>query len=192
MSSKITICSNALLQLGKKPIATFDEGNDRALLCSNFYPDVRDATLRIHPWNCATKRLPLAPSTTEPVYEFDFAFDMPAEMLRFLEADTAAGWKIEGQQILANENPLYVKYIFRNENVPSYDALLIEVLTAAMAVKMAYPLTKSTSEVQAAQALYKFWFDQAKGVDGQEDTPDQLSAPSLTRVRRSGGGSSIG
>ena len=192
MASEITICSNALLQLGQNTISSFDEGTDLAKLCSNLWADTRDSILRIHPWNCSTRRLALAPSATAPVYGFAFAFDMPGDLLRLFEADTAGSHKVEGRKILADENPLYIKYGWRNEDVASYDTLLIETLTAAMMVKLAYPLTKSTSQVQASVTLFDFWFSQAKSVDAQEDTPDQIGRSSLTNVRRSGGGGNVG
>ena len=66
MATKVSICSNALLLLGDKTINSLDEGTDRASLASNLYDSVRDSLLRSHPWNCAVKRVILAPDTETP------------------------------------------------------------------------------------------------------------------------------
>ena len=154
MASEITICSNALLQLGAQSISAFDEGTDLSLLCSNLWEQTRDGVLRGHPWNCATKRVSLAPSAVAPVYEFAFAFDLPGDFLRLHDADTLYNYKIEGRQILSDENPLFLKYIFRNKEVPTYDALLIEAMTWGMMAVLAYPITKSTTKSTEINNIY--------------------------------------
>lgn len=187
-TSKITICTNALIQLGSQPISSFDDGSDNALLCSNLWEQTRDGVLRAHPWNCAIKRVSLAPSAVVPVYGFSFAFDFPPEMLRLLEVDTLGNYKVEGRQILADENPILIKYVFRNEDVPSYDALLVEALTAAMKAALAYPITKSTTKESETLALYLVRLRLARSVDAQEDTPDAIGDSQLLSARRRSGG----
>lgn len=188
MSSKIIICSNALLQLGAATISSFDEGTDLSLLCSNLWEQTRDGVLRAHPWNCATKRVSLAPTADAPVYEFSFAYNLPGDFLRLAEADTGYNYKVEGRQILADENPLLIKYIWRNTDVPSYDALLIEALTAAMKAALAYPVTKSTTKESETLALYMERLKLARAVDGQEGTPDAIGSSQLLNARRRSGG----
>lgn len=189
MASEITICTNALLQLGSQPISSFTEGTDNALLCSNLWPQTRDGVLRSHPWNCSVRRVSLAPSANVPIYGFAFAFDFPPDMLRLLEASTDGNYKVESGQILADENPLLIKFIFRNEDVPSYDALLTEALTAAMKAALAYPITKSTTKEAETLALYLERLRLARTVDAQEDTPDAIGTSQLLSARRRSGGS---
>jgi len=183
MASPVSICSNALLKLGNGPIASFDEDTTAALLCSNLWPQVRDAVLRAHPWNCAVKRANLAPKVEAPVYGFAFAFALPADCLRLLEADTAYDYKVEGRDILGDENPLYIRYIYRNEDPQSYDTLLVDALTAAMQAELAYPITKSTTQQEAAWKLYSEKLKLARAVDGSEDSPDTMGNFPLIDVR---------
>lgn len=187
MASKIEICSNALLQLGSQPITSFEDGTDNSLLCSNLWEQTRDGVLRAHPWNCATKRVSLAPSATGPVYGFSFAFDLPGDVLRVLEADTIDEYKIEGRKILANENPLLIKYLFKNTEVASYDSLLVETLTWAMMAVLAYPIVKSTTKSTEINNIYLLRLRQARAIDGQEGTPDAIGRSQLLDARRSGG-----
>jgi hypothetical protein len=188
MASEITICTNALLQLGSQPISSFTDGTDNALLCSNLYPQTRDGVLASAPFNRAIKRVSLAPSAVVPVWGYAFAFDMPGDLLTLLEVDTLGNHKVENGQILADENPLFIKYTFRNENVPSYSALMIEALTWAMMAVLAYPITKSTTKSTEINTIYLTRLRIARTVDAQEDSPDEMGESQLVRARRRSGG----
>ena len=183
MASKITICSNALLKLGAASISAFDENSTGARLSSNFWPDALDAVLRSHPWNCAIKRVALAPTSVSPIYDYDNAFTLPGDNLRLLEVKTDYDYKVESGEILATEDPLYIKYIWRNENVATYDALLISALTAYMQAELAYPITKSTTQQKAAWELFALKIKQARTVDGQEDPPETFGDFPLRDIR---------
>lgn len=183
MSSAVSICTNALLLLGGSPIASFDEATDSARLCSNLWPTVRDAVLRAHPWNCAIKRVSLAPKGEAPVYGHAFAFTLPSDCLRFLDADTDYAYTLEGRDILADENPLYIRYLYRNEDVNTYDTLLCDALTAAMQAHLAYPITKSTTQQEAAWKLFSEKLKLARAVDGQEGSPETFGDFPLISVR---------
>ena len=182
-SSKITICSNALLKLGASPISSFEGTSTGVLLCSNLWPEVRDAVLRSHPWNCAIKRVALAPTSTEPVYDYGNAYTLPDDCLRLLEVKTDYDYRVEGREILATEDPLYIKYVYRNENVATYDALLISALTSYMQAELAYPITKSTTQQKAAWELFALKVRQARNVDGQEDPPVTFGDFPVIQVR---------
>lgn len=176
-TSAIQICSNALLLVGAQTINAFSENNDRAKLVSNLWPNCRDAILRMHPWNCAVKRVALAPDVTAPAFEWASQFTLPPDWLRTLSIGKEGehpSFRMEAGKILCDENPLNLRYIFRNENVASWDALLVEAATAYMAMTCAYPITKSASMVEAMKGMLALKLRQAKTIDGQEDPPEQV------------------
>lgn len=186
-TSDIQICSNALLSLGAQTINDFGENSDRARLASNLWPDVRDSVFRSHNWNCCIKRVALAPDATAPDFEYAYRFTLPADCLRILSvgedpADQPA-YVVEGRTILCDENPLYLRYVFRNEAVPSYDSLLVDVLTQAMAARMAYAITKSATKEQFEQRKLELLMRQARAVDGQENPPEEFGYSSIMAVR---------
>lgn len=173
--SEVTICSNALLMLGGNPINDLSENTDGAILAANLWPQVRDEVLRSHPWNCATKRVVLAPEVSAPEFDYSHQFILPGDWLRTVSCGMRGyehDYRVEGGRILANRNVLYLRYIWRNEVVASWDSILIHVMTLAMAARMAYGITKSTSmEAQRIQE-YEMALRHAKAVDGQEDPPE--------------------
>lgn len=186
MTSSVSICSNALLQVGARPISSLEEGNDPARLCANLYPQVRDAMLRAHPWNCAVKRVVLAPESTAPAFDYTSQFAIPGDMLRILsvgEDGYQEDYQIEGNRILANTSALYLRYIYRNETESSWDALLVDAVTAEMSARLAYPLTKSATLQQTMVGLARAALQRARTVDGQDNPPETLGDFPLLAAR---------
>lgn len=176
--SAVSICSNALLELGARPINDFDEATDHARLCSNLYPLVRDSLLRQHPWNCATKRVILSPSATKPAFGWANQFVLPGDHLRTLsvgnENQPPTNYAVEGGSILANTDALYLRYIWRNDNEASWDPGLLIVLQAQLLARLAYPVTTSTSLRDSLKQEAEYILRTAKAVDGQEEPPQEL------------------
>lgn len=188
-ASDISICSNALLLLGAKTISSFDENNDRARLASNLYPMIRNYLLRSHPWNCAIKRVALAPDATAPEFDWDNQFTLPGDFMRVLavgEADAEVEFKIESGKLLCDENPCYLRYVWRNEDPATWDDMLVWGMTQAMKAAFAYPITQSTSLEDLVDKACEKVLKKARAVDGQDDTPDTLGDSPLLNSRFGG------
>ena len=192
MATGVSICSNALLMLGSQTINDFaDQLNlDRAKLCANLYPTVRDDMLRSHPWNCAIKRAVLAPDAVAPAFGYTHSFELPADFLRVLEVGTRNAqidYLVEGRTIQANTTVLELRYVFRNEVENTWDAGLVKLLTLAMAAALAYPVTQSSALQQSFEQKLEIALKRARAVDGQEDPPQTLGDERLLRARFGGG-----
>lgn len=187
MSLSATISSNALVMLGDQPISDLSEQNPRARVCSAAYAATRDALLRAHPWNCCTKRVMLPREADAPDFDFQFQFLRPSDWLRTLQVGHAGQpmqYRMEGRRILANVPTLPLVYIWRNEDEGSWDAMLVDLMGLALKAKIAYAITKSTSERDACMAEYARALRVAKAVDGQDDPAEQFAEDSsLTQAR---------
>lgn len=178
-TSDVQICSNALLLLGAEPISSFTEESENtgALLCANLWDTVRQSVLRSHPWNCATKRVVLAPETTAPAYDWGYSFLLPGDWLRTLsvgQIGESIEYQTEDNRILMDDAVCYLRYVFDQEDVPKYDSMLALAMTSAMAATLAYPITKSASQQEAMVKLHEFHLKRARAVNGQEDTPEEF------------------
>jgi hypothetical protein len=177
MTTPISICSQALLMLGKEPIADFDEGSDRAKYCANLYPALRDQLLRKHFWNCAIKRVLLSPMSTAPAFGFSAQFQLPGDFLRVYEVgmpgQTVAEFQIEGRAILANAQALPLRYVWRADEA-QWDAALVHVATVMMAALLAYPVTQSTSLRDSMQSEAARALREAKSTDAQENPSETM------------------
>ncbi len=184
--SDVTICSNALLMLGAQPINDLTDNNDRARLASNLYPQVRNAILRSHPWNCAIKRVSLAPDADAPAFDWAYQYSLPGDFLKALsvgEAGAEREFRIEGRKLLTDDNPCLLRYIFRNDNPATWDDLLVLAVTTTMAAFMAYPVTQSTSLEQQKFSEAQGILRQARTVDGQDDTGETFGDFRTLRAR---------
>lgn len=201
MASNVTdvsICSNALLRLGSDPINSFTEGDltgsniERARMCANLWPTVRRKVLRGGTWNCALKRVLLSPDQTAPAFEFAYRFQRPGDWLRTVRvgSEEFAGitYRTEGTFFLTDFNALPLLYVFDNTVTADYDAGLVEVLELGMMAVLAYPITKSTSLADGLQAQLKDMLTFARGVDGQDDPPEDFGDMPMTRSRFGGFG----
>ena len=192
MATGVSICSNALLMLGAQTINDFaDQLNlDRAKLCANLYPTVRDDMLRSHPWNCAIKRAVLAPDAVAPAFGYTHSFELPADFMRVLEVGTNGSqidYLVEGRTIQADTAVLELRYVFRSEVENTWDAHLVKLVTLAMAAALAYPVTQSSALQQSFEQKLEMTLKRARAVDGQEDPPQTLGDERLLRARFGGG-----
>ena len=195
MATAVSISSNALLMLGDNPINSFEEsaspgGLDRARIAQNLWPSTRDAVLRSHPWNCAVKRVTLSPEATSPNFTHDFAYQfiLPADWLRNVEINSVnadqVDYRVEGKRLLLNSQTLYLRYIYKNTDVSTWDPMLVECCEFAMAAKMAYPITKSAAVRKEMQDTLLFYMKRARAVDGQDESPAQLGSFEILSARR--------
>lgn len=177
MATDVSISSNALLMLGSQPINAMDEVSDGAKLASNLYAQVRDQLLRDHTWNCAKKRVALAPDAATPEFDYSYKFALPSDWLRVIQIGQAGertDYRIEGTFILCDDNPLYLVYVYKNTVESTWDSQLVHAMTLAMKAAMAYAITKSTSVREDARQELKDFLKRARSIDGQDEPGEML------------------
>lgn len=183
-TSSIQICSNALLLLGQGSINSFDE--DRTGLCANLWPTARQSTLRMGTWSCARKRVLLAPLASAPDFDWVYAFQLPSDLVRVVSVGDRPDvfeYEIEDNKLLSDESSIKLRYVYDNENIPSWDAILTEAVTLHMAALMAYPLTKSKAVQDAMQDNLAGLLKLARAVNSQEAPVDRLGDRPLRSAR---------
>jgi hypothetical protein len=185
-ATPVSICSNALLMLGDNPIADFNEGTDRARLASNTWPTARDYVLRRHPWNCAIKRVALAPDDTAPVFDFNYQFTLPSDWLRTLSVGLEGDrprYRMESGKILMDDNVCRLRYVWRNENPATWDSMLVMAMTRVMRAVFSYPITQSGSLEQLIESELRAVLQETRTVDGTEDEPEAMDHSPLMEAR---------
>lgn len=185
-SSEVTVCSNALARLGAAPISSFDDEGKFASICADLWPQVRNALLRAHSWNCCVRRTRLVPLVDKPAFDYAYQFDLPGDWLRTIQVGLrgqALDYQQEGRRILANVNSLPLVYVWQNEEVQTWDDMLVELATIQMQAVLAYPVTASTTLQQAREAVAEMALKRAKAADGQDNPPEEFPDSPLQRAR---------
>ena len=192
MATEVSICSNALRRLGDDPITSLTDDTERARLCNAFYIPSRDQVLRSHPWNFAITRATLAQLSDTPAYEYSYQYALPTDpyCLRVLEMEYKDYvFKIEhlasqGRVLLTNEGTAKILYIARVTDTVQFDSMFVDVLTAKLAVDLAYPVTNSVKLQDQMQKLFQQKLSEARSVDGQEGFIDDLVSDTFTDFRK--------
>ena len=192
MATEVSICSNALRKLGDDPITSLTDDTERARLCNAFYETARDSLLRSHPWNFAITRASLTQLSTTPAYGFAYQYALPTDpyCLRVLEMEyqdyifKIENLATEGRVLLSDEGTAKILYIGRITDTALFDSLFVDTLTAHLAVKLAYPITNSTTLQAQMHKLYQAKLSEAQSVDGQEGFIDDLVSDTFTDFRK--------
>jgi hypothetical protein len=185
--SAIALCSRALLKLGARPIAGFDEGTAESEVAANLFPSIRDAMLSAHSWSFATAQMRLAQLEHPPVADFSRSFQLPVDFLRALSAGSGARgrglvYRIVDQRLHTSVSEVFLTYIFRPAEVdfpPFFDQLMI----ARLAAEFCIPVTESTSRAEMLYRISESEFRRARLIDAQQDTPLAIESFPLVEVR---------
>lgn len=212
-ASETEVANLALSHVGNQMISDLAEGTPAADLCNLYYPRVRDAVLRAHPWNFAIRRSTLAQSSTPPNHEYDYQFTLPVgpaepnpyclKVIRTnLEADgitgaaiygfpgingicdTIAPYRIEGRNLLCNETVIKIEYIGRVLDTSIFDALFTDCLSYRLAAALAPRLTDNQSAAKTLMDIYQSMLPEARTTDAQEGTPRDVIDTSPWLVAR--------
>ena len=84
-SADINIINRALALLGVSSITSLSDTSKPAATASVLWDDTRAAVFRSHPWNCLTKRVAQAQSSTTPAYGYTYQYQLQAEFLRIIQ-----------------------------------------------------------------------------------------------------------
>lgn len=190
--TQLGIVNSALGKIGVEPIQSLTSTSNRiARLVNNQYSYLRDATLRDHHWKCATTRAVLAPNSTTPAFRYNYTFDLPSDWLRTVgvydnsyESDSDSfEWTEEGSTILANASPIYFKYVFRNTDESSWDALFAEGFAWRIASEVAYAATQSLALQTSSFKAYMAYLAEARSISSMGGTIDPLVADTWLNAR---------
>lgn len=158
--------------------AATDEGEIRsANLCNVFYDQALNETLRIYPWNCATKRAVPVRLTDDPAFGYKYAFQLPNDYVRVLSVtsdpnygETGMQWVVEGGKILCDYSVIYLKYIHTIDNVNCLDSLATNALVLKLALKLSVPLQIETKMANGIiQELEQVVLPAARSIDTFEN-----------------------
>lgn len=185
------LCNSALLQIGDKVLTSYaDDTDNKAVLCRSFYPSIRDAVLRAHPWNCARYRMALSRLTGTPVAvegsEWTYHFELPVEpyclwVPKQLNEDVE--YIIEGRELLTDESAVSIIFIQRITATGLFDSLLVEAIVARLAAQLANSITAHQPLARTMWNLYAAKLREARTIDGMEGNVRQPRSTSLTEVR---------
>lgn len=182
--SEVAICNSALSKIGADRIVSLSEDSRAAKLCNEQYSKVKDALLRVHPWNFSIKRASLAVSPTAPDFGYAYAYPVPSDFVRALEVnENEYDWVKEGNSILTDETDCELLYI-ADVAVGYFDTIFDELLAVRLAHDICHDLTTSQTLKAQLWQQYKDMLLEARSFDAQEGSSKSFRTYTFLRARR--------
>ena len=123
-------------------------------------------------------------ATLVPAFGFDYAYDLPDGCLRVVkvtDSDDSGDYDfvVEGDNILTNRDPAYIKYLYQETDPDNWDAVLREMVATHLAIDLAYNLTNSRTLADYIRRTYVLDdLPEARTTDAQEGRPDVVDGSS--------------
>ncbi len=172
MASKVDLCNMALSKVGEGFIRDIDENTKPAKLCALMYPIVRDCVLRSYPWRFALKRYSCAPLMQKPLFDYDNAFQIPADCLRIVRVQNDIPYAREGDAVYANVSVFNFVGIARVLDENKYDDLFVAAFTAKLAAEMVMSLTSTPALKEQLSREYENAVADARRASAKEASQD--------------------
>jgi hypothetical protein len=180
--SKVQLSSNALIQLGADPIASFDEDSTEAAVASNLYDTSYLAMLSSHRWNFATKKAQLARLAATPTNEYSYQFQLPTDMVMLITTYPASTYRILGDKLYSNFDTASIDYIFKvtEDNFPAY---FVKAFEFYLAMQFAIPITEDLNKRSEMEKTYEKESRKARYADSQSAPATPIIDDPYIRVR---------
>lgn len=171
MQTGTDIVNAALLRIGAQTISSFEENSTRARKVKLSYPQARRNIIRLHNWDCATKRVTLSATTTAPSFGYSKTINLPNDFLK-VKSVNQSSYTLEGSTILCDSQSIELIYLFDNQNVKTWDATLAEAVILKLAGELAQSLASNVSLSERLKGELERHVRRARAVDSQQ-TPSQ-------------------
>lgn len=199
ITSAAGICTLTMSYFKEPPVVSLENPVAPAeILCAASYHAVRQAVLRAHPWNFATRRVALTASSTAPAFGFTKQFALPGDFLRYLTRHDASGtrlsqkshdYEIEDGFYLTNDTSdgtLRLRYVYDHVDVSQWDPIFKVYMSYELGLVLAPNFTSSEQTIERIKQLRDEWRTNAKATDGQERPPRLVQDSNWVRRRTSG------
>lgn len=170
----LELCNNALAEIGHdRFITALDAATKEAQRCALFLPRARADVLGSHPWSFLTQTLPpalvtLPAALRKPAYPHAYARPAGALHLTGTDPDGLPVATLADAQTLHAAEPLNaIDATFDEPNPDQWPPYVQEAVIAALALRLANPITGSGKIVQQAAQSYSAKLRTAKGLDAQ-------------------------
>lgn len=180
--TKIGLISKALVLLGEKPLQSLNDQRYGATVGNNLFELIYETELQSNRWRFAMKKAALSMLVATPLNEWQYAFQLPSDMLLPIGTYPASNYEIYADRIYTNNNAVELDYMFKPDisALPAYFAML---MTYALARDMVKPITESDNGVELWQGKYNRQRNTALFADAQGRPNKPITDSPFTAVR---------
>jgi len=164
--AKIDLISKALILCGEKPLTSLSDDRYGAAVGSNLFDMLFETELQSNRWRFACNKKSLSRLTAVPLNEWQFAYQLPSDMLLPLGTFPRQNYEIYADRLYTNNSSVDLEYQFKPEinKIPAYFNLLMVYVLARDMIK---PLTESDAGVEVMLKKYEMQRNRALFADAQ-------------------------
>jgi hypothetical protein len=175
-----TICNLALQKIGDQSITSLDDNTLESRSCKLHYPVVLAECLMLNTWNFATKLANLSKLTDAPLFDWNYAFQLPADFNRITKLnafdanDRIATYEINGNTLLTDEDHASIAYICNNPDPSTFTSSFVSIFTLKLAAELAKPLAGSLDLKNQLLQQFERSVAEAGRVDANSTRPRKI------------------
>lgn len=173
----VDVANRALGLLDEAPITALSEDVKAARLMNLHFVQTRRAEIAKHLWSFAIDSSSVTGTDSgSGAGTLNWTYTVPAASLRLLpltydgEPDgVPISYRVNGSTIYTDqESPRIVRYVQDVTDSDTWHPLFMEVMQAALAVKVAHPLTHKSGMIEIAQGAYQRALSEALRVNAAQ------------------------
>lgn len=181
----VEVVNEALGQLGKADITNLDDTADPvAVKAKRYFLSVLRSMLADHDWNFARARRTLAQNAVAPISEYTYAYALPDDCLFVRQMNgtdhPSSQWKIEGRDLLTNDSTVIIKYTRWMDDPNMWSGGFHQAFVTLLAVRFAPAFDVDNQKASDLFKVHQMQLFDAKAVDGQEGSQEQVNCTTLT------------
>ena len=173
-TGKVKIINIALSRIGDAPIISLDESKPQARKAVAFFNNTRRSMLRKHPWNFAIHEVELARLPSAPTYEFQYAFELPADFLRLVKIHDTTRHKVQGRNVLSDNKVCKLVYVRDVEDPSLWDVSFQDAFAYQMAADMTFGSAGHASLFEMNNIMARNAIREARHIDATEEVQDPM------------------
>jgi hypothetical protein len=180
--SKISLVSDALILCGEKPLVSLSDDRYGATVGSALFDIIYENELQSNRWRFSCTKVALSRLTNVPLNEWQYAFQLPPDMLMPIGVWPYSKYEIYANQLFTNMNTINFDYQFKPQvnNCPSYFTIM---LAYALARDMIKPITESDTAMTSMETKYQRQRARAMYADAQGRPNRAVQNAPFTQVR---------
>jgi hypothetical protein len=200
----ISICSKALVRVGENTISALTDETERAVICANTWPALKQSILGMYPWKVSMAKKALNRLAAAPTNEYKYRYQLPSDRLLntpykvwadATEDTTPIRWyRVQQNAILTDEEACVIDYQI-DVSEADFGPHLVELSVLALAAEIAYPITDSLTKAeywstkawgQSSEKGRGGYYRTARGIDASSQPPQVVQDYTLVTVRNTG------
>lgn len=172
--NRLEMANAGLLRVGDRALQSLDEPSSSARIVKLIIEAAIRETIAESGWVSCRKRDILVPLADKPLFGYEYEYELPADYIRNLKVmdennSELSSFTIEGRKLLCDVGSVRIIYLAEPTNLDDIDPLLGQCIALKIALKLAYPKTKSKTLVESIQLEYeRLALKKAMGINSLE------------------------